>query len=135
VTIGQLAKKSGVPASTIRYWERTGVIPPPARHSGQRRYGGDAIARLAVIRLAQNCGFRLDEMRRLVEGFSDGEAPASRWREFARRKRIELDDELARLQRMRRMVDLVAGCKCEDWNECGQRAIEGAAKFDKWRRR
>lgn len=63
MTIGELAIESGVPASTIRYWERIGVLPVPARISGQRRYLQDALHRLAVLRLAQACGFRLEEMR------------------------------------------------------------------------
>jgi DNA-binding transcriptional MerR regulator len=52
MTIGELAAESGLPASTIRYWERIGVLPKPPRVSGQRRYTGNAVQRLAVLRLA-----------------------------------------------------------------------------------
>jgi DNA-binding transcriptional MerR regulator len=72
LTIGELSAESGVPASTIRYWERVGAMPMPVRVSGQRRYHSDAVHQLAVLRLAQACGFRLDEMRHLMQGFRSG---------------------------------------------------------------
>lgn len=78
--------KTGVPASTIRYWERIGVLPAPARVSGQRRYTTESIHRLAVLRLAQACGFRLDEMRQLIHGFGSDTAPPRRWQKLARKK-------------------------------------------------
>ena len=86
MTIGELAAESGMPASTIRYWERIGVLPKPARVSGQRRYAPDAVQRLAVLRLAQACGFRLEEMRHLLHGFGAGVKPPRRWQELARQK-------------------------------------------------
>jgi hypothetical protein len=49
MTIGELETETGVPASTIRYWERIGVLPKPARVGGQRRYGPDAVPYLAVL--------------------------------------------------------------------------------------
>lgn len=64
MTIGKLTSESGVPASTIRYWQRVDVLPRPAsRISRQRRYSTDAVEYLAVLRLAEACGFRLDECR------------------------------------------------------------------------
>src|SRR5436190_8673968 len=107
MTIGELAAESGMPASTIRYWERIGVLPKPARRSGQRRYSPDAVQRLAVLRLAQACGFRLDEMRHLLHGFGPSVKPLRRWQELAQRKQQELDEQIARLKAMRRVVDRV----------------------------
>src|SRR5262249_2013102 len=112
MTIGELAAESGIPASTIRYWERIGVLPKPARVSGQRRYAPDAIQRLAVLRLAQACGFRLAEMRHLLHGFGADVTPRSRWQELARGKQQELDEQIARLQAMRLAVDCVMQCRC-----------------------
>jgi MerR family redox-sensitive transcriptional activator SoxR len=83
MTIGELAVESGIPASTIRYWEKIGVMLKPVRASGQRRYQPDAIHQLAVLRLAQSCGFRLDEMRHLLHGFGPGVTPPRRWQELA----------------------------------------------------
>ena len=120
MTIGELAAESGIPASTIRYWERIGVLPKPPRVSGQRRYSPDAVQRLAVLRLAQACGFRLDEMRHLLHGFETGVQPPRRWQELARKKRQELDGQIARLKAMRRVVDRVMQCQCLELTECGR---------------
>ena len=120
MTIGQLSKRSAVPASTIRYWERIGVMPEPIRRSGQRRYPQEALQRLAVLRLAKMCGFHLEEMRQLVQGFRADVAPSSSWRELARKKQAEIDQQVARLVAMRRLVKSVRRCKCLNWTECGR---------------
>jgi len=122
MTIGELAAETGIPASTIRYWERIGVLPRPARTSGQRRYSPESVDRLAVLRLAQACGFRLGEMRHLLHGFDPGVPAARRWQEVAHRKRQELDEQIARLKTMRRLVDRVLQCQCAELRECGRRA-------------
>jgi MerR family redox-sensitive transcriptional activator SoxR len=122
MTIGQLSRESGLPASTIRYWERVGVLPEPVRKSGHRRYAREVLQRLAVLRLARACGFRLNEMRQLVQRFRADVAPSSRWREMARKKQLEIDQQIAQLQTMRQVVKSVGQCKCLDWNECGQLA-------------
>jgi MerR family redox-sensitive transcriptional activator SoxR len=122
MTIGQLSNESGLPASTIRYWERVGVLPEPIRISGQRRYAHEMPQRLAVLRLAQACGFRLNEMRQLVQRFRSDLAPSGRWRKLARTKQMEIDQQIARLQAMRQVVQSAMRCKCQNWNECGQLA-------------
>src|SRR6185436_15983148 len=122
MTIGELSAAGGVPASTIRYWERIGVLPKPARSSSQRRYGPDAVNRLAALRLAQACGFHLDEMRHLLHGFDPGVRPPRRWQELALRKQQELDDQITRLKVMRRVVDRVLNCRCTELTECGRLA-------------
>ena len=126
MTIGELAAKSAVPASTIRYWERVGVLPAPARVSGQRRYPIDALHRLALLRLAQSCGFRLDEMRHLLLGFRPEITASRRWQELAIQKQKELDTQIAQLQEMRRLVDQLSSCRCLDLAECGRRAASAS---------
>lgn len=120
MTIGELSAGSGIPASTIRYWENIGVLPTPVRTSGQRRYSQDALDRLAVLRLAQECGFRLDEMRHLLHGFSPGVPASRRWQETTVRKRMEIDEKISRLKVMRKLVDSVADCQCGDLTQCGK---------------
>ena len=120
MAIGELAAESGIPASTIRYWERIGVLPKPIRVSGQRRFAPDALHWLALLRLARACGFRLDEMRHLLHGFGPGIRPPRRWQEVARRKQRELDEQIARLKAMRRVVARVLQCECVELSECGR---------------
>src|SRR5690242_8646583 len=122
MTIGELSEVSGLPASTIRYWEKMGVLPKPARTSGQRRYSPDAVHQLATLRLAQSCGFCLDEMRYLLHGFGRDVAPPRRWQELARKKRQELEEQIGRLEAMRDLVDRVIRCQCLTLSECGRRA-------------
>jgi len=120
MTIGQLSETTGVPASTIRYYERIGLLPEPVRVSGKRRYSPDAVHRLAALRLAQACGFRLDEMRQLLHGFGASIPPPRRWRTLAGQKRAELDAQMARLRAMRRLVDRVVECRCVEMSDCGR---------------
>jgi MerR family redox-sensitive transcriptional activator SoxR len=120
MTIGKLAAESGVPASTIRYWERIGVLPRASRVSGQRRYRSDALHSLAVLRLAQACGFRLEEMRHLLNGFRPSVPASRRWQELAQKKMCELDEQLERLEAMRQLVDRVRQCQCADLSNCGR---------------
>lgn len=120
--IGELSAQSGVPASTIRYYERIGILPRAARVGGQRRYPPDAIHKLAVLKLAQHCGFSLDEMRQLLYGFRPAAPPSQRWQQLARKKEAELDVEMSRISEMKRMLGRVSGCQCPDLSECGRRA-------------
>ena len=65
--IGELARRAGVPIDTVRYYERQGILPMPARQaSGYRRYGGDDVARLQFVRRAKSLGFSLVEVRELL---------------------------------------------------------------------
>lgn len=121
--IGQLAVEAQVPASAIRYYEKCGVLPRPVRVSGQRRYGPDAKDRLAVLKLAQACGFTLAEVKTLLLGFDQRSGPSERWRKLAARKARELDAQIMNLQKMRKLVDQVADCKCVNLQECGRRAV------------
>lgn len=120
MTIGELAAASGLPASTIRYWERIGILPKPVRVNGKRRYFSDAVQWMAVLRLAEACGFRLDEMRHLMHGFAHGVTPARRWQELARRKQQEIELQIARLKATQRVVDRVLECRCVELRDCGR---------------
>ena len=120
MTIGELSQRTGVPSSAIRYYERLGILPIPQRAGGQRRYAPQAVDRLAVLRLAQACGFRLSEMKQLLDGFRTGAPPSRRWREFAGRKRQELNEQASKLAAMQRLVERVLRCNCADFEECGR---------------
>jgi DNA-binding transcriptional MerR regulator len=88
--------------------------------SGQRRYGPDSIHYLAVLRLAQACGFRLEEMRHLLHGFRSSVPASRRWQEMAQKKMRELDEQMARLKAMRQLVSRVSQCQCAELPQCGR---------------
>ena len=119
MTIGDLASESGVPASTIRYWERIGILPAAPRTGGQRRYSKEDVYRLAVLQLARACGFRLDEMLHLMHGFSPKTPASRRWQLLGRKKKAELNMQIAQLKAMRSIVDRVSNCKCAELSTCG----------------
>ena len=69
-------RRMGLRTSAVRYYERTGLLPKPERHSGQRRYDHAVLARLAVIRFAKHVGFKLTDIKRLLEGVRDLPPPS-----------------------------------------------------------
>lgn len=123
MTIGELAARSGVPASTLRYWEQIGVLPRAVRVSGRRRYGVEAVERVGLLRLAQEGGFRLEEIRQLWQGFPEGEPAGRRWRVLVAGKRRETEDEIRRLMARRELLTQLGDCACEDLGECGRWAV------------
>jgi DNA-binding transcriptional MerR regulator len=95
--------------------------------NGQRRYATDTLYVVAVLQLAKKCGFSLVEMRRLMSGF-DPETPASqRWRvSIAEHQRV-IEQQIAQLNAMRRLLRRVRECKCADLVECGRIAAAKSA--------
>jgi MerR family redox-sensitive transcriptional activator SoxR len=120
MTIGDVAKRSGLRASAIRYYEKVGLLPKPARSGGQRRYDSRILARLAVLERTKNCGFTLDEARQL---FNDQGQPSERWQRVARKKIVELDALMERTRRMKELI--VRRCQCADLDECGRKLMAG----------
>jgi MerR family redox-sensitive transcriptional activator SoxR len=119
MTIGQVAKESGLAASAIRFYEQAGVLPKPMRIGGRRKYDLSILERLAVLERAKVCGFSLAETRQLFYGFREGAPPSERWQTLARRKIVELDDLARKIVAMKEMLQ--RPCACKDLAECGRR--------------
>ena len=122
--IGEVAKRIGLRTSAIRYYESEGLLPKPARRSGQRIYDTSILDRLALIELAKAAGFSVAEIRHLLKGFSQKTPPGPRWRALAERKAVELDETIARAHRMKRILDTVITCECPTFSDCAQ-ALQG----------
>ncbi len=118
LTIGEVARRAGVRTSALRYYEEVGVLPPAERHGGQRRYDEAVLARLAVVRLAQEVGFSVAEMRALVEGFDHVGVAAERWRVLASRKLTEVDVLIARVENMKQVLEKSLRCGCLTLDSC-----------------
>jgi MerR family transcriptional regulator, redox-sensitive transcriptional activator SoxR len=115
MTIGEVARRTGLRASAIRFYERTGLLPKPVRTSGQRRYGAAILDRIAVLERAKACGFTLTEIGIL---FNDQGRHSIKWRRLADGKIAELDTTL---QRIAAMKDLLRRrCQCATADECGR---------------
>ena len=121
MTIGEVARAAGIRPSAIRYYESQGLLEEPERVGGRRRYGGQILDQLAVIRYARCAGFTMAELRELVSGFSKGTRASVRWQKLARRKIDELDRFLASARQMRGLLERALRCRCLDLTECGVR--------------
>lgn len=112
--IGDLARRSGVTAKTIRYYEDIGLVEPPERTpSGYRDYEPAALERLAFIRGAQAIGLSLGEIRSIIALRDDGQTPCGHVLDLLRHRADELDRRIAELQslrgELRRLVDRAEG--------------------------
>jgi DNA-binding transcriptional MerR regulator len=115
LTIGELARRAGVSASALRYYEELGLLPRPARISGQRRYPASAARLVAAILLYSDAGFTLAEQKALLAVHAS--APGDR-RQLMRRKLAELDEQIARAQAARDAIRHGLRCPHEDITQC-----------------
>ncbi len=117
-SIGEIARRAGVAASAIRYYERIGLLPPPARVSGKRRYDLSILGTLALIWAAQAAGFSLVEIDALLYGFPADMPPGERWLSFADRKIAELEAAIEQAHRQKAFLETVRDCHCPTLDHC-----------------
>jgi MerR family transcriptional regulator, redox-sensitive transcriptional activator SoxR len=118
MAIGEVAQRAGLVPSTIRYWESVGILPAPERVNGQRRYDERVFQRLAIIRVAQEAGFNVTEIRTLLRGFSREVPPSARWRALASAKLEDIDAAIARAEAMKRILQEGLECDCLRLEDC-----------------
>jgi DNA-binding transcriptional MerR regulator len=117
VRAGEVARRAGVNAATLRYYERRGLLPAPVRTpSGHRHYDEDAVRFLRAIKEAQAIGFTLAEIEEYLRVARSEPGPALRTRAAA--KIDEIDARIARLRRMRDELARIVGCACESLDHC-----------------
>lgn len=118
LTIGEVARYAGVRTSAIRYYERAGLLESPERIGGRRRYDSEVLTRLALVRMVQEAGFSIDEIRTLLGGFPDGTPPSVRWQELARKKLPEVNAMIHRMEVVRRVLEESLQCDCLTLDAC-----------------
>lgn len=114
LSIGELAQETATPISTVRFYERKGLLPPPPRESGKRRYPAAAADRVRLIRMWQNAGFSLGEIGQLLTDRENLEV----WKALVRTKISELDVLEAEIQRSRQQLEHALLCRAPDWTAC-----------------
>jgi MerR family transcriptional regulator, redox-sensitive transcriptional activator SoxR len=120
LAIGEVARRTGLRPSAVRYYETMGLVAPNGRSGGRRIYGEEAVERLALISLAKEAGFSLEEIRRLLAGFRE-EIPASaRWTELATSKLSDLDAMSQRIDAMRELLKGLLHCRCVSLDQCAR---------------
>jgi MerR family redox-sensitive transcriptional activator SoxR len=122
--IGEVARRAGVTASTLRYYEREGLLPPPARVANRRIYDPRAMGRIRIIQLARDAGFSIAETRTFVSSYATGSIPSTRWKAIADRKVQELDALIARAAQMKTLLKSSFKCGCSTIGDC-ENAILG----------
>jgi MerR family redox-sensitive transcriptional activator SoxR len=116
--IGEVAQRAQTPASTIRYYERIGLLPAPSRESGQRVYEGDIVEYLEAIAIAQSLGFTLEEIRTLLGTFRVGNDPSRECQQMAQMKIQELEELVAKAHRMKQILEHGISCQCTSLDGC-----------------
>lgn len=119
LTIGELATRSGLATSALRYYEDQGLIESDRTDGNQRRYPRSTLRRVAVIRAAQKLGLTLGEIHAAVDKLPGGRTPnRSDWSELSSNWRSRLDDRIAELERLRDELSECIGCGCLSLDSC-----------------
>jgi MerR family redox-sensitive transcriptional activator SoxR len=120
LTIGELAARSGLAPSALRYYEELGLIASERTAGGQRRYHRAMLRRVAFIRAAQRVGLSLEEARQALARLPEDHAPnATEWAPVARAWQHRIDAQIAELQLLRRKLGGCVGCGCLSLKHCG----------------
>lgn len=118
LSIGEVARRTGLRTSALRYYEESGLLPAPSRVKGRRVYDAQVIRRIDGLRFAQEAGFTLKETKALFQGSGVKSTLSTRWQSMARKKLLELDLLAARVVRMRQALELGLKCGCMRIEDC-----------------
>jgi DNA-binding transcriptional MerR regulator len=126
LTIGALARRTGVATSALRYWEELGLMPAPVRVSGQRRYPESAVGLVGVILLLRDVGFSLRESKAFLASRTQA---VEGWRRLAQRKLAHLDEQIVKAETARKAITHALHCPHDDITTCRNFANVIAARL------
>lgn len=119
LTIGQVAERSGVPHTALRFYEERGLIASERTAGNQRRYPRHVLRRLAFIRTAQRVGLSLEEVRAALATLPEGRTPTKTdWSRLSGQWHSELDARIDALIRLRDRLTSCVGCGCLSLRSC-----------------
>ncbi len=119
LSIGDIAARTGLAVSAIRYYEEQGLIAPWRNAAGRRRFQRADIRRLSFVMVAQQFGFTLPQIRIELDRLPRHRAPTKAdWTRISQTFRTELDTRIARLERLRDTLDGCIGCGCLSLESC-----------------
>lgn len=119
LSVGQVADRSGVPVSTLHFYEAKGLIQSRRTDGNQRRYGRDVLRRVAIIKVAQRTGLSLSAIHEALSTLPQNRLPAAAdWRRLSESWRNALDARIDRLVRLRDNLDGCIGCGCLSLEMC-----------------
>jgi MerR family transcriptional regulator, redox-sensitive transcriptional activator SoxR len=119
LAIGEVAGRSGIAPSALRYYEQQGLIAASRTAGGARRYPRSVLRRLAIIRAGRNVGLTLPEIRTALATLPGDRPPtADDWARLSEGWRARLDEQIAALERLRDGLTSCIGCGCLSLGKC-----------------
>lgn len=119
ISIGELASRTGVAPSALRFYEQLGLISSERTPGNQRRFKRATIRRVSVVRAAQRCGISLDEVASVLAGLpSDRSATNQDWQRISEAWSSRLDERIDTLTRLRDKLTGCIGCGCLSLDRC-----------------
>ncbi len=118
LTVGEVARRSGVPVSTIHFYERQGLIEGWRTAGNQRRYERRVLRRVAIIRVAQRAGLPLALIKEHMDRYATTPITSAQWDVLNREWRAMLDERITSLIQLRNQLDSCIGCGCLSLQDC-----------------
>lgn len=119
LTIGQVAARTGLAVSAIRFYESEGLVFPERNAGGQRRFHRSDIRRLSFVLVAQKLGFGLADIKRRMATLPQSRTPTVKdWARMSKDMRAELDQRIKGLEQLRDRLDGCIGCGCLSLPKC-----------------
>ena len=119
LTIGELSERAGVATSALRFYEAEGLIHATRSPAGQRRFTRDTLRRVSFIRVAQQVGLSLEEIRTALASLPEKRTPNEKdWEKLSRSWRPRIEYQIRMLERLRDRLDGCIGCGCLSLRHC-----------------
>ncbi|MFT4962173.1 MAG: MerR family redox-sensitive transcriptional activator SoxR [Paracoccaceae bacterium] len=119
LSIGEIASRTGIAVSAIRYYEDERLIRPTRSPSGHRRFKRADIRRITFIKIVQKFGFSLPEIREVLNRLPDGRTPTAKdWASISRQIRVKLEQRIVEMETLRDKLDGCIGCGCLSLKKC-----------------
>lgn len=119
LAIGQIADRTGLAVSAIRYYEEQGLVFPDRTDTGQRRYARSDIRRLSFVMITQGMGFSIADIRAALSRLPENRTPTKTdWENLSALFRSELDARITQMQALRDKLDGCIGCGCLSLTNC-----------------
>ena len=119
ISIRFLARRTGIAASALRYYETRGLLKPQRNRAGQRRYPRSDIRRVSIVIIAQKCGFRLRDIKKLLAPLSQNRSPtAAEWALVSQAMRAELNRKIQQTTNLGDQLESCIGCGCLSMKAC-----------------
>lgn len=131
MSIGDLAERTGLAVSAIRFYETKGLVTPARNAGGQRRYLRSDIRRLSFVQIAQQLGFSIEDIRTALATLPAGRTPTQKdWEKISRNFHDKLEERIRRMTRLRDYLEGCIGCGCLSMKKCALvNPADGLKKF------